>query len=98
MIVAPINAILSYLLVWGPNLIRLGFIGAPIATACSLNLISAASTIYGIWFVPRTAWHPLSRRMFSRLGLLVQLRLAGFGAWYLRTVITNLTPIFLKAK
>ena len=33
MVVAPINALLNYLLVWGPKPIRLGFIGAPIATA-----------------------------------------------------------------
>jgi MATE family multidrug resistance protein len=36
-IVAPINAISNYLLVWGPKSIRLGFVGAPLATACSFN-------------------------------------------------------------
>ena len=36
-IVAPINAVLNYMLVWGPKWIRLGFIGAPLATACSFN-------------------------------------------------------------
>ena len=33
MVIAPINALLTYLFVWGPQYIRLGFIGAPIATA-----------------------------------------------------------------
>ena len=33
MVIAPINALLNYLLVWGPEPVRLGFIGAPIATA-----------------------------------------------------------------
>ncbi|OCH87072.1 MATE efflux family protein [Obba rivulosa] len=77
--VAPINAVLNYLLVWGPEPIRLGFIGAPIATAISFNLISIASIIYGVFFVPHTAWHPLSRRSFTSLGVLVQLGLAGVG-------------------
>ncbi|OCB85869.1 multidrug/Oligosaccharidyl-lipid/Polysaccharide flippase [Sanghuangporus baumii] len=78
-IVAPINAFLNYLLVWGPESIRLGFIGAPIATAISFNLISVFSVFYGIFWVPKAAWHPLSRRMFTSLGILVQLGIAGVG-------------------
>ncbi|KAI0674131.1 MATE efflux family protein [Trametes maxima] len=77
--VAPINAVLNYLLVWGPEPIRLGFIGAPIATAVSFNLISLMSIVYGVFFVPKTAWHPLSRRCFTSLGVLVQLGLSGVG-------------------
>ncbi|THH31443.1 hypothetical protein EUX98_g2769 [Antrodiella citrinella] len=77
--VAPINAVLNYILVWGPDSVRLGFIGAPIATAISFNLISIASIIYGVFYVPKTAWHPISRRMFTSLGVLVQLGLAGVG-------------------
>ena len=78
LIVAPINALLNYLLVWGPEKIRLGFIGAPIATAISFNLISLFLVIYGVFWVPKTAWHPLSRRMFTSLGILVQLGVAGY--------------------
>ncbi|KAG2366411.1 MATE efflux family protein [Suillus spraguei] len=77
--VAPINVILNYLLVWGPEPIRLGFIGAPIATSVSYVLVSISSVIYGVFFVERTAWHPLSRRSFTSLGLLVQLGLGGVG-------------------
>ncbi|KAG1888238.1 MATE efflux family protein [Suillus subluteus] len=77
--VAPINVLLNYLLVWGPEPIRLGFIGAPIATSVSYNLVSIISVIYGVFFVERTAWHPLSRRSFTSLGLLVQLGLGGVG-------------------
>lgn len=65
---------------WGPEPVRLGFIGAPIATAVSFNLISLASIVYGIFYVPRTAWHPLGRRCFTSLGVLVHLGLAGVGA------------------
>ncbi|EPS96474.1 hypothetical protein FOMPIDRAFT_1018837 [Fomitopsis schrenkii] len=78
-VIAPINAALNYLLVWGPESIRLGFIGAPIATAVSFNLISLASIVYGIFFVPRTAWYPIGRRSFTSLGVLVHLGLAGVG-------------------
>lgn len=37
--VAPLNALLSYFLVWGPEPYRLGFLGAPAATAFSFNLM-----------------------------------------------------------
>jgi MATE family multidrug resistance protein len=36
-IVAPLNAFLNWLLVWGPKPVRLGFIGAPLATAMGFN-------------------------------------------------------------
>lgn len=84
--VSPINAVLNYVLVWGPEPIRIGFIGAPIATAISFNLISISSVIYGIFYIEKTAWHPVSRRSFSDLGLLVRLGLCGVGqiasAWW----------------
>ncbi|ESK88255.1 multidrug oligosaccharidyl-lipid polysaccharide flippase [Moniliophthora roreri MCA 2997] len=78
-VVAPINALLNYLLVWGPEPIRLGFIGAPIATAISFNLISLMTIIYGVFFAPKTAWCPISRRSFTSLGTLVHLGLGGVG-------------------
>jgi len=72
--------------VWGPEPIALGFIGAPLATAISFNLIAISSIAYGIFFVPSTAWHPFSRRSFTDLGILVRLGLAGVGqtasAWW----------------
>jgi MATE family multidrug resistance protein len=37
LVTAPMNALLNYLLVWGPDSIRLGFVGAPLATAISMN-------------------------------------------------------------
>ncbi|KAK0239041.1 MATE efflux family protein [Armillaria nabsnona] len=78
-IVAPINALLNYILVWGPEPIRLGFIGAPISTAISFNLVALLSTLYGVFFVPKTAWHPICRRSFTSLGVLVNLGLGGVG-------------------
>ena len=69
----------TLLSVLGPEPFRLGFIGAPIATAVSFNLISLMSIIYGVFFVPKTAWHPLSMRCFTSLGVLVQLGLSSVG-------------------
>ncbi|KZV96917.1 mate-domain-containing protein [Exidia glandulosa HHB12029] len=79
-IVAPINAVMNYLLVWGPEPIRLGYVGAPCATAISYNLILILSVIYAIWFAPDyKAWHPISSRSFQSLGIVVYLGLAGVG-------------------
>ncbi|KAF9224731.1 MATE efflux family protein [Gyrodon lividus] len=77
--VAPINMLLNYLLVWGPDSIRLGFIGAPIATSISYNLISIASVIYGLCYTEKTAWHPISARCFTSLGLLAKLSVGSVG-------------------
>jgi multidrug resistance protein, MATE family len=65
--------------VWGPDPMRLGFIGAPIAAAISMNLISLTSITYGLLFVPPTAWHPLSASAFDNLGVLTRLSLGGVG-------------------
>ena len=64
---------------WDPEPIRLGFIGAPIASALTLSLISLTSLIHGAYLMPRTAWHPLTMQMFTNLGVLVKLGLAGVG-------------------
>lgn len=80
LVIAPINAFLNLSTpVRGPEPIALGFVGAPLATAISFNLISIASIVYGIFFVPSTAWHPFSRRSFTSLGVLVKLGLGGIG-------------------
>lgn len=79
LVVAPINALLNYIFVWGPDPVRIGFIGAPIATSISFNLMSISSVIYGIFYVERTVWHPISVQSFTSLGCLVKLGLAGVG-------------------
>ncbi|KZO98453.1 mate-domain-containing protein [Calocera viscosa TUFC12733] len=78
-IVAPLNLFLNWLLVWGPDPVRLGFKGAPLATAFSFNLMLVVFLIYGCFFAPKTAWCPISRRSFTRLGDLVSLGIAGVG-------------------
>lgn len=89
---------------WGPAPIRLGFIGAPIATAFSFNLISLLSVLYGIFYTPSTAWYPPSRRMFTSLGVLVNLGLSGVGqtasewwAWELVALAASLCVFFRLA-
>ncbi|KAG5638933.1 hypothetical protein H0H81_008702 [Sphagnurus paluster] len=76
-IVAPVNVLINYLLVWGPKQTRLGFIGAPLATAISFNFIALLSLLYGVYFAPRKAWHPISMRMFTNLGFLTRLGFFG---------------------
>ena len=66
-------------LVLGPRPIRLGFIGAPIASATSLILISLLSLFCGVYYSSRKAWHPISTRMFSNVGLVARLGLSGVG-------------------
>ncbi|CAE6458103.1 unnamed protein product [Rhizoctonia solani] len=105
-IVAPINGVLNWLLVWGPESIRLGFVGAPLATAISFNLISVCSVVYGVLYTPATAWHPIGRRSFRSLGTLLQLGLAGTGQiaseWWSWELIglaaSQLGPIALAAQ
>jgi hypothetical protein len=77
-IVAPTNILLNYLLVWGPfTPLRLGFIGAPIATAISLNLITLFYCLYGLWIAPRVAWHPITKECLQELGILFKLGVSG---------------------
>lgn len=64
-------------LVWGPDRIRLGFIGAPLATSISFNLITILYIIYGVYLAPRTAWHPVTRECFNNLGYLFKIGCAG---------------------
>jgi len=63
--------------VWGPRPFGLGFIGAPIATSISFNLMSICSIAYGVFFAPRTAWAPISSRAFTKIPVIMRLGLAG---------------------
>lgn len=78
LITAPVNVLLVYLLVWGPDPIRLGFIGAPISTALSVTLSAILSAI-AIYRGPRASWHPVTGASFRNLGLLLRLGMSGIG-------------------
>ncbi|KAH7882452.1 mate-domain-containing protein [Phlebopus sp. FC_14] len=76
LVVAPINAFLNWLFV---HPLGLSFPGAPLATALSFNLVSAASLAYAYFFVPRTAWHPIGPGMWTGWSVLWRLGLSGIG-------------------
>lgn len=53
---APLNIALNVLLVWGPDWARIGFVGAPLASAISFTVMGAASLLYCVFFAPRVCW------------------------------------------
>ncbi|KAB5589989.1 MATE efflux family protein [Ceratobasidium theobromae] len=78
-IIAPINALLCWVLVWGPKPLNTGFIGAPIASSISFNLMAIILIVYAKWFIPQTASHPVNRKSFQEIGRLFRLGLSGTG-------------------
>ncbi|KAF8315345.1 multidrug Oligosaccharidyl-lipid polysaccharide flippase [Clavulina sp. PMI_390] len=103
--VAPINILLNWLLVWGPPSIRLGYIGAPISTACSFNLISLLTLTYALVYSPREAWQAPSSKVWKSLGSLMQLGSAGVGqiaaewwSWELVGRESQLGPVALASQ
>ncbi|PWY98631.1 MATE efflux family protein [Testicularia cyperi] len=66
--VSPLNAIANYLLVWGPESIRMGFIGAPLASALSMWLMAILCFIQCV-LGPRDAWDGFTRAAFKWEGI-----------------------------
>ncbi len=66
--VSPLNAIANYLLVWGPESIRLGFIGAPLASAISMWLM-AILCFFQCVLGPRDAWDGFTTAAFKWDGI-----------------------------
>ncbi|KAF8553983.1 MATE efflux family protein [Imleria badia] len=111
LVVAPINVFLNWLFVYS---LGFSFPGAPLATALSFNLVSAASIFYGYYYVPRTAWSPITRESFNPVtgeiwkgwGLLTKLGIAGVGqtasewwSWELVALAASqLGPVALAAQ
>lgn len=88
-------------LVWGPgpfSRFRLGFIGAPIASGISRNLMAVTYLVHGWLYAPPEPWSPLTRENIPRildpkaLGLLFRLGCAGIAQtaseWYAWEVMT----------
>ncbi|CAE6457618.1 unnamed protein product [Rhizoctonia solani] len=78
-VIAPINALLCWLFVWGPGPVNIGFIGAPIASSLAFNLMAVVSLVYARWFIPDTALHPINRQSFQEIGKLFRLGISGVG-------------------
>ncbi|KAL8280344.1 hypothetical protein RQP46_007261 [Phenoliferia psychrophenolica] len=75
-VAAPLNVILNYLLVWGPESIKIGFVGAPLATAISMNSMFVVSLVYAYFYAPREAWGGFSWAIMHDLGINIRLGLA----------------------
>ncbi|GAA5836748.1 hypothetical protein JCM9279_007648 [Rhodotorula babjevae] len=77
---APLNVLLNWLLVWGPiDALNLGFLGAPIATTVSLNVMCLVMVLYAVFAAPRDAWGGLSKDCLRDLGLNLRLGISGIG-------------------
>ncbi|WVQ73147.1 hypothetical protein IAR50_002711 [Cryptococcus sp. DSM 104548] len=76
--VAPLNLFLNWLLVWGPEPVRLGFAGGALSTALAYNAAFLTSLLWVLFYGPREAFHPVRfRYAFSKLGTCTSLGLAG---------------------
>ncbi|CAE6457664.1 unnamed protein product [Rhizoctonia solani] len=104
--VAALNAFLTWLLVWGPDPFRLGFIGAPIAGSISFDLMALLYIIHAYFINPPEAWHPLNRLCLQELGKLFRLGLSSTGQiaseWWCWEIValaaSQLGPIPLAAQ
>ncbi|KAG8744387.1 hypothetical protein FRC12_014814 [Ceratobasidium sp. 428] len=91
LIVAPINVGLNYALVWGPEPIGIGFIGAPVATSISVMLMSVLYLVYAVFFTSHKAWYRISIQSLHSLPKLLGLALTGVSqsvsdAWYWESI------------
>ncbi|EPQ31838.1 uncharacterized protein PFL1_00037 [Pseudozyma flocculosa PF-1] len=68
LVVSPLNALANYLLVWGPESIRLGFVGAPVASAISMWVMAVLCFIQCV-LGPRTAWDGWTKAAFRWSGI-----------------------------
>ncbi|CAE6397622.1 unnamed protein product [Rhizoctonia solani] len=104
--VAVVNALLNWLLVWGPAPFRLGFIGAPIASSISFDLMALAYIIHAYFINSPEAWHPINHLCFQELGKLFKLGLSSTGQiaseWWCWEIValaaSQLGPIPLAAQ
>ncbi|KAJ3738342.1 hypothetical protein DFH05DRAFT_1464630 [Lentinula detonsa] len=84
-VVAPINVLLNYILVWGPSATRLGFIGAPITTSIFYYLLSLSYIIYGVFWADRKTWQATFRAYLDG-GIWTILEL---WAWYIVALVAS---------
>ncbi|KAN0066431.1 ethionine resistance protein [Thecaphora frezii] len=84
LVVSPLNAIANYALVWGPESIRLGFVGAPMASAISMWVMALLCFLQCV-LGPRTAWDGWSMAAFKWAGIRPVLSLGFAGMCSLAT-------------
>jgi multidrug resistance protein, MATE family len=95
LIVAPINVLLSWLLVWK---LELGFIGAPISVAITENLLPLFLFLYVRFVDGRQCWGGFSKRAFTNWGTMTRLALPGMimveAEWLAFEIMTLLASRF----
>ncbi|KAH8918986.1 MATE efflux family protein [Atractiella rhizophila] len=90
----PINIAGNLLLVWGPDSVRIGFAGAPVATVLSMWSMFLFSLAYSVWWVDRKGWGGFSMEILNARGLWMNLKLGIAGIlmvgseWWSWEVIT----------
>ncbi|CAE6427929.1 unnamed protein product [Rhizoctonia solani] len=104
--IAAVNALLNWLLVWGPEPIRLGFIGAPIASSISFDLMALIYIVHAYFINSPEARHPMNYLCLQELGKLFRLGLSSTGQiaseWWCWEIValaaSQLGPIPLAAQ
>lgn len=76
LICAPLNIVISYLLVWNEH-IGLGFIGAPIAVTINFWMMLLLLAGYAIFIDGRKCWGGLSKKALDHWGELMRLAVPG---------------------
>jgi multidrug resistance protein, MATE family len=74
-VVAPLNVLVSWLLVWK---LRMGFLGAPIAAALTNNLCPLLLFLYVLFIDGRECWNGVTVKAFRNWGTMIKLALPGF--------------------
>ena len=77
-VVSPLNALANYLFVWGPKSIRMGFIGAPLASAISMWLMAVMCFLQCV-VASKDTWDGWSSKAFDIFGLKVCISLGCAG-------------------
>ena len=77
-ITAPINIFLMWLLVWSKSKANIGFLGAPAATAITMDLMALLGLLYCYLRAPRIGWYGWSTACFRNLGENWKLGVAGY--------------------
>ena len=95
-IVSPLNAVANFFLVWGPERYRIGFLGAPMASALSMWLMAALCAVQcavacrDTWGgFSRDVWDPAALRTCVSLGSAGLISLASeWWAWEIVGLVT----------
>lgn len=95
LIVAPVNILINWLLVWK---LELGFIGAPIGVVISRNLLALLLVLYIKFVNGSQCWGGFDKRAFVNWGIMARLAVPGMimllAEWLAFELITLLSSRF----